>query len=277
MVITTWEATGSAPRRFPRDLPGLLVQAGLEVDTVLDRPGWLARQLAIYRAAAALADDGDPAIADLAEEGRRWGDWHGQTRRVVAAASRPGDRQRAAAPTVARFPPAPPLMSGRVRLGPLRVEHAEEMAPLLDDPGLHRFIGGRPATLAELRSRCGRQSGGFSADGSQRWLNWIVRRCDDGRALGAVQATVSADADGLRAEVAWVVAAVHQRQGFAVEATSVMVAWLRRRGVGRIVAHIHPDHLASNGVARRIGLSPTPGTVDGELRWEEQAGPPDGP
>lgn len=218
------------------------------------------------------ADAGDPAIADLAEEGRRWEHSHDQTRRVVAAASQPGGEQRASSAMLAGFPPAPPLTAGRVQLDPLRVEHAEEMAPLLDDPGLHSFIGGRPATPAELRHKYRRQSVGFSPDGSQRWLNWTVRRIDDGRPLGAVQATVTADADGLSAEVAWVIAAAHQRQGLATEAAKLMVAWLRHHGGARIVAYIHPDHLASNAVAGRIGLSPTASVLNGEVRWQEPAG-----
>ncbi|MGZ4602692.1 MAG: GNAT family N-acetyltransferase [Kineosporiaceae bacterium] len=43
------------------------------------------------------------------------------------------------------------LRGPRLDLEPLRVEHAEEMAPLLDDPELHRFIGGEPARLEQLR------------------------------------------------------------------------------------------------------------------------------
>jgi len=69
-------------------------------------------------------------------------------------------------------------------LEPLQVEHAEEMAPLLNDPALHSFIGGSPETLAELVQRYARQVRGHSPDGSQQWLNWIVRRVDTGEAVG---------------------------------------------------------------------------------------------
>jgi len=37
------------------------------------------------------------------------------------------------------------VLSGeRVCLEPLRFEHADELAPVLDDPLLHIFIGGEP-------------------------------------------------------------------------------------------------------------------------------------
>ena len=58
-----------------------------------------------------------------------------------------------------------PLMGLRAGLEPLRVESAAELAPVLADTLVHTFIGGG----------------------------------------GTVQATVSTTADGLTAEVAWVI------------------------------------------------------------------------
>ena len=40
------------------------------------------------------------------------------------------------------WPDAPTLLGRQIQLEPLRAEHAQEMAPLLDDPHLHVFIGG---------------------------------------------------------------------------------------------------------------------------------------
>jgi RimJ/RimL family protein N-acetyltransferase len=87
-----------------------------------------------------------------------------------------------------------------------------------------------------------------------------------------VQATVLDD--GRRAEVAWVVGAEFQGRGYAVEAASALVAWLRERGVAEIRAHIHPGHAASAAVAGRIGLAPT-GELDdeGEQIWRAQSAP----
>ena len=159
------------------------------------------------------------------------------------------------------------LHTARLLLEPLRVEHAEEMAARLDDPGLHEFIGGVPASTDELRARYARQAVGHSADDSEGWLNWIVRLEDTGEPVGTVQATVRRTGPRLSAEVAWVVASPHQGQGIASEAATAMVGWLRGQGVHEIVALIHPDHLASSKVARRLGLVPTDDLVDGEVRW----------
>jgi RimJ/RimL family protein N-acetyltransferase len=166
------------------------------------------------------------------------------------------------------FPRETPLIGTRLNLEPLRVEHAEEMALLLDDPDLHTFIGGEPANLADLRDRYRRQTAGRSADGHECWLNWVVRRRVDGLAIGTVQATVAQDAHGFIAELAWIIATPYQGRGYAREAAGTMLAWLRQQGVAAVVAHVHPDHHASQRVAHAIGLTATTTEVDGEIRWQ---------
>jgi RimJ/RimL family protein N-acetyltransferase len=163
---------------------------------------------------------------------------------------------------------AQPLESTRLLLEPLRVDHADELAPVLDDPALHRFIGGAPATVNELRNRFERQTRGESPDGRASWLNWVVRERATNRVVGTVQATVKAGDPAPVADLAWVIGTSHQGNGFAKEAAAAMAAWLRGQGVGRLRANIHPRHEASNQVARSIGLEQTGTIVDGELRWE---------
>ena len=138
---------------------------------------------------------------------------------------------------------------------------------MFDDVALHAFTGGSPASADELRSRYARQVAGHSPDGGQGWLNWLLRRLDDGRLVGTVQATLHREADGLVAELAWVVATAAQGTGLAREAATAMAGWLHEQGVHRLVAHVHPDHAASMAVARALGLHPTGVVVDGEVRW----------
>jgi RimJ/RimL family protein N-acetyltransferase len=156
-------------------------------------------------------------------------------------------------------------------LKPLAESDADAMVSVLSSPKLYTFIGGEPPTLDGLRARYARLAVGRSPDGSQEWVNWIVRRAEDGVAVGTVQATVSDD--GRRADVAWVVGSAWQGRGYAVEAASALVEWLRERGVAEIGAHIHPGHAASARVAERIGLTPT-GELDdeGEQLWRSISG-----
>jgi RimJ/RimL family protein N-acetyltransferase len=165
------------------------------------------------------------------------------------------------------WPSAPVLRSPRLSLEPLRVDHAEEMGGLLEDPALYAFTGGHPVTADELRRRYRRQALGRSSDGSERWFNWIVRLEQSGQAVGTVQATVTVRGDRLRAALAWVIGSSHQRRGYGREAAMAMAAWLREQGAHDLVADIHPRHAASIKVARALGLAPTDEVIDGEIRW----------
>lgn len=169
------------------------------------------------------------------------------------------------------------IATERLELRPLLVEHAGEMAAVLADPALYAFIGGAPPTPAALHTRYTRLTAG-SPDPAVRWLNWVIRLRADGRLTGTVQATVGAA--GATAEVAWVVGTPWQGRGIATEAARALVAWLERRGVRTVVAHVHPEHRASAAVAAAAGLSPTRERHEGEVRWRRTtgapaAGPPD--
>jgi RimJ/RimL family protein N-acetyltransferase len=158
------------------------------------------------------------------------------------------------------------ITTPRLVLTRLRQADAETMVDVLDDPRLHRFIGGRPASRAELHDRYGRLAAG-SPDPDQTWLNWIVRRRTDQTAVGTMQATVTRRPEGIAADVAWVIAVPWQAQGFATEAARALVDWLHTQGTKTVTANIHPDHHASAKVAARAGLVVTDEEVDGERVW----------
>jgi RimJ/RimL family protein N-acetyltransferase len=155
----------------------------------------------------------------------------------------------------------------RLDLEPAEAHHAAELAPLLDDMTLHEFTGGAPLSQAALAARYARLVSRRSPDGSQFWGNWVIRVRATGTAAGTVQATIPAGGPGTGpAEVAWVVARRFQGHGYAKEAARSLVASLRQAG-WTVIAHIHPGHLASQGVARAAGLSPSSEVHDGEVRW----------
>ncbi|MHB1576928.1 MAG: GNAT family N-acetyltransferase [Candidatus Dormibacteria bacterium] len=157
-----------------------------------------------------------------------------------------------------------PLMSRRFTLDPLRVKHAREMASILGDPSIYGFISGPPMTPKQVKSLYKRLEAG-SPDPGVTWLNWVLRSRDRHDLVGTVQATVWPDQG--RAEVAWIVGAAWQGQGIASEAAEQVVRWLERQEIRLVIAHIHPDHGASQAVARHLGLAPTGKVVDGEIEW----------
>jgi RimJ/RimL family protein N-acetyltransferase len=90
-------------------------------------------------------------------------------------------------------PAAEPIATGRLLLEPLAVEHAAEMVRVLAAPQLYRFTGGSPPTLPELTGRYRRLVAGPPARRGEGWLNWVIRRREDQRLVGTVQATITAD------------------------------------------------------------------------------------
>lgn len=166
------------------------------------------------------------------------------------------------------WPAADPIDTERLALEPLRVGHADEMAVALSDATLYTFTGGEPASARQLADRYVRQVMGRSLDGAQGWCNWVLRRRSGGDAAGYVQSTIEAVNGRKVAEIAWVLAVHAQGCGLATEAVSAMVAWLREHEIDDVVAHVHPDHAASAGVAERVGLRATDVLVDGEVRWQ---------
>jgi RimJ/RimL family protein N-acetyltransferase len=144
-------------------------------------------------------------------------------------------------------------------LAPLRADDAEELVGLLDEPNLRAWL--RADDAEELRARFEAWETRRSLDGDERWLNWVVRAPDDGRAVGWVQATVHGD----QALLAWAILAAERGRGFASGAVRALPAELP--GVIRFEARIEEANVASQRVAAAAGFSRTDRTVGGEAVW----------
>jgi RimJ/RimL family protein N-acetyltransferase len=134
-------------------------------------------------------------------------------------------------------------------------EHAEEMFRVLSDPALYEHENEPPPSLEWLRARFERLESRRSPDGSQQWLNWVIR-LDSGELAGYVQATVRADG---RAGIAYVLASRHWGHGIASRAVATMMGLLKRE---HGVRQFHAVLKASNGPSRRLlerlGFGPAP-------------------
>ena len=139
-------------------------------------------------------------------------------------------------------------------LAPLTVDDADEMITVLGDERMYGFTGGDPPSLDQLRERYRRLVVGHSADGTQQWLNWVVRVAADDVAVGVMQATVADD--GSSADVAWEVGVPWQGRGIASEAARAVVEWL----IGRRGGHdhgVHPSRTPRIGSCRGAGRAVT--------------------
>ena len=143
------------------------------------------------------------------------------------------------------------LRGGELALEPQVAAHAPELFPLLSDESLYTFTDDKaPVSVDWLRSRFARLESRRSPDGSQHWLNWVVRD-RGGMAVGYVQATVAGDG----ADIAYVIGRPHWRRGYALAASAAMISELAAAyGVRRVTATVDRRNTASLALLKKLGL-----------------------
>jgi [ribosomal protein S5]-alanine N-acetyltransferase len=121
----------------------------------------------------------------------------------------------------------------RVTLEPQTAEHAEEMFVVLSDPAIYTYENEPPPSVQWLRTRFEKLESRRSGDGTELWLNWVVRLRSAGL-IGYVQATVFPDN---RALVAYEFASAHWGRGLAREAAEALIR--------ELVEHYHVTYLTA--------------------------------
>jgi len=109
------------------------------------------------------------------------------------------------------------VLTPRLCLEPQIAAHAVEMFAVLSDPAIYEFENAPPASVEWLRQRFSRLETRRSPDGSEHWLNWVVRLPSSGL-VGYVQATVSA---GANAAIAYELSSRYWGMGLGREAVGV--------------------------------------------------------
>ena len=144
-------------------------------------------------------------------------------------------------------------------LEPRTVDHAAELFEVFADPALYEFLDEKPpATIEALRQTLARSESRLSPDGSQHWLNWIVRD-EAGNIAGNVQATVYAD---LETNVAYVFGQKFWGRGIASAAVAKMVDIVaREHGVKHFFVVAEHANVRSTQLAKRLGFTEAPPEV----------------
>ena len=149
-----------------------------------------------------------------------------------------------------------PIESATLRLEPLVAAHADEMFGPMSAAVIYDYIPGQPpSSVSALRQRYLRLEKGYSANGRERWLNWIIRLAS-GQCAGFVQATIHA---GCTADFAFVMAPEHWGGGVAFEACQAVLPHLARDfGVRALFATVDPRNSRSIRLLGRLGFSEVP-------------------
>lgn len=140
-----------------------------------------------------------------------------------------------------------------VTLEPRTMAHAEELFPVLAEPALYEFIDeAPPESVAALRQKLARSESRRSPDGSEHWLNWVVR--DESRNIaGYVQATVAAN---LETNLAYAIGSAFWGRGIASEAVAQMLQLVSaEHAVKQFFVVADRRNEKSIRLAKRLGLA----------------------
>jgi ribosomal-protein-alanine N-acetyltransferase len=145
------------------------------------------------------------------------------------------------------------LAGDGVTLEPQIAAHAAALYAVISEPALYRYIDSKePESEAALAERLARLESRVSPDGTEHWLNWVVRTAS-GEIVGYVQATVTPDH---QAEIAYVFGLAHQRRGYAFAACAAMIAELGASyGVTQLTATLDPQNAASRALLEKLGFT----------------------
>ncbi|MGE0742660.1 MAG: GNAT family N-acetyltransferase [Hyphomonadaceae bacterium] len=143
-----------------------------------------------------------------------------------------------------------PILTERLTLMPLRVEHAGALFDVLGDAALYQWIArDPPASLEALSARFLRIAQRTSPERRDQWLNWTVWTRPD-HAIGIVEATVSPDRSVL---IAYMFSSSVWGQGFASEAVRATMNAMINAGAPCFDAVIDTRNAASIALVRRLG------------------------
>lgn len=103
------------------------------------------------------------------------------------------------------------------------------------------------------------------AAGARWWAPWLLRRREDGAAIGMAGFAGPPDANGV-VVLGYCVYPAYEGNGYAGEAARGLVAWaLAQPGVSRVRATVPPGHGASRRVAERAGMHVVGTAADDEV------------
>ena len=143
------------------------------------------------------------------------------------------------------------VSTDRFSLEPQTIVHAAEMFAVLSDPAIYQYENQPPPSVAWLTERFRRLESRQSSDGSEQWLNWVIR-LPGAQLVGYVQATITADG---RAAIAYILHSAYWGRGLARRAVQAMIAELAdHHQVRRFSAVLKRENHRSSGLLERLSF-----------------------
>ena len=136
-------------------------------------------------------------------------------------------------------------------LEPLVAAHAPAMFDVLSDPAIYEFENTPPESAECLAKRYVRLESRGPDEGSERWLNWVIR-LPTGQLAGYVQATIQTPGT---AYVAYEMGSRHWRQGIGSVSVQAMLDELRiNYGIHTFIAVLKEKNFRSKALLDKLGF-----------------------
>jgi [ribosomal protein S5]-alanine N-acetyltransferase len=142
-------------------------------------------------------------------------------------------------------------------LEPQTADHAEAMFEVLSDPAIYEFENAPPVSVDWLHTRFSRLEARASPDGSEQWLNWVIRLTASQQLAGYVQVTISDQ----QALLAYELSNKHWGKGITQEAVSAVLQELAQHyGIKQYFAILKQSNYRSKKLLDKLGFVPASAT-----------------
>ena len=143
------------------------------------------------------------------------------------------------------------LVADGIILEPQMSAHAQAMFQVLSDPLIYEYENAPPASLEWLQTRFSKLESRCSPDGSESWLNWVIR-LPDSTLAGYVQSTVKPNG---HAWIAYILSSQNWGKGIARRAVEAMIDELSAQyGVHTLWAVFKKENVRSRRLLERLGF-----------------------
>jgi len=144
------------------------------------------------------------------------------------------------------------ILADGLKLEPQTAAHAVQMFAVLSDPAIYDYENTPPPSLEWLRGRFCKLESRTSADGSEQWLNWVIR-LPSSELAGYVQATIRSNGC---AAIAYELSSAYWGRGIARRAVQAMITELGKQyHVRTLTAVLKGENLRSLRLLERLGFS----------------------
>jgi RimJ/RimL family protein N-acetyltransferase len=144
------------------------------------------------------------------------------------------------------------VKAGDLTLEPQVAAHADAMFVVLSDPALYEYENQAPLSAQGLRERFLALEARQSRDGSQQWLNWVIK-LPTSELIGYVQATIYADRS---TAIAYELHSAYWGRGLASLAVSAVMSHLADKyRIRNFFAVLKKENQRSMRLLQRLGFT----------------------